>query len=39
MKPLFQELMPQLRVVVALLVFTALVAVIWAAAVHLLVFD
>jgi len=35
--PMFQELMPEVRVVVALLVFTALVGVVWAAVVHLLV--
>jgi hypothetical protein len=39
MKPMFSELMPDFFVVVALLVFTALVAVIWAAVVHLLVFG
>ena len=39
MKPTFQELMPEVRVVVALLVFTALVGIIWAAVVHLLVFG
>ena len=39
MKPTFHELMPEVRVVVALLVFTALVGVIWAAVVRLLVFG
>ena len=39
MKPTFQELMPEVCVVVALLAFTALVAVIWAAVVHLFVFG
>jgi hypothetical protein len=34
---MFSELMPGVRVVVALLVFTALVGVIWAVVVHLLV--
>jgi hypothetical protein len=37
MKPMLSELMPGAFVVVALLVFTALVGVIWAAVVHLLV--
>jgi hypothetical protein len=39
MKPMFSELMPGVFVVVALLLFTALVGVAWAAVVHLLVFG